>query len=214
LTEHPAGFGATFEVLSADELDRVKALYAPLAEAVRELIDATIWTRADDDVVADARAAIEAATRSLREKTWPAGTSFVTDGHPVPLANAAIGPCNPIAPPMIVHHEDDGRCWSEFVLGSAYEGPPGLVHGGVSALLLDHILGEAASEGMTKPRFTGTITAKYLRGTPLGPLRAEAFVDRTDGVKTYARGYISDAAGITVEAEGVFIQPKWARGAE
>ena len=42
MTEHPAGFGATFEVLSADELDRVKALYAPLAEAVRELIDATI----------------------------------------------------------------------------------------------------------------------------------------------------------------------------
>jgi hypothetical protein len=67
---------------------------------------------------------------------------------------------------------------------------------------------------MTKPRFTGTLTAKYLRGTPLGPLRAEAFVDRTEGVKTYARGFISDAVGITVEAEGVFIQPKWAREAE
>jgi acyl-coenzyme A thioesterase PaaI-like protein len=214
LSEHPAGFGATFEVLSAAELDRVKALYAPLTDAVRDLIDATIWTRADDDVVEDARVAIQAAARSLREKTWPAGTSFVTDGHPVPLANAAIGPCNPIAPPMVVHHEDDGRCWSEFVLGSAYEGPPGLVHGGVSALLLDHILGEAASEGMTKPRFTGTLTAKYLRGTPLGPLRAEAFVVRTEGVKTYARGHISDAAGITVEAEGVFIQPAWARESE
>ncbi len=214
MSEHPAGFGATFEVLSADELDRVKALYAPLAQAVRDLIDATIWTRAENDVVEDARVAIQAATRSLREKTWPAGTSFVTDGHPVPLANAAIGPCNPIAPPMVVHHEDDGRCWSEFVLGSAYEGPPGLVHGGVSALLLDHILGEAASEGMTKPRFTGTLTAKYLRGTPLGPLRAEAFVVRTEGVKTYARGFISDAEGITVEAEGVFIQPAWAREAE
>jgi hypothetical protein len=67
---------------------------------------------------------------------------------------------------------------------------------------------------MTKPRFTGTITVKYLRGTPLGPLRAEAFVDRTEGVKTFARGFISDAAGITVEAEGVFIQPAWAREAE
>jgi len=55
---------------------------------------------------------------------------------------------------------------------------------------------------------------KYLRGTPLGPLRAEAFVDRTEGVKTFARGFISDAAGITVEAEGVFIQPAWAREAE
>ena len=31
-----------FEVLSAAEADRVTALYAPLADAVRELIDATI----------------------------------------------------------------------------------------------------------------------------------------------------------------------------
>ncbi len=214
MSQHTAGFGATFEVLSAAELDRVKTLYAPLTEAVRELIDATIWTQADDDVVEEARTAIEAVTRSLREKTRPAGMSYLTDGHPLPLGNAAIGLCNPIAPPMIVHHEDDGRCWSEFVLGSAYEGPPTLVHGGVSALLLDHILGEAASQGMTKPRFTGTITVKYLRGTPLGPLRAEAFVDRTEGVKTFARGFISDAAGVTVEADGVFIMPAWAREAE
>ena len=214
MSQETAGFGATFGVLSAAELDRVKAVYAPLAEAVRGLIDATIWTQADDDVVEDARAAIEAVTQSLGEKTRPTGMSYVTDGHPVPLANAAIGLCNPIAPPMVVHHEDDGRCWSEFVLGSAYEGPPTLVHGGVSALVLDHILGEAASEGMTRPRFTGTITVKYLRGTPLGPLRAEAFLDRTEGVKTYAPGFISDAEGITVEAEGVFIQPAWAQEAE
>ena len=214
MSQETAGFGATFGVLSAAEFERVKAVYAPLTEAVRGLIDATIWTQADDDVAEDARAAIEAVTRSLREKTRPTGMSYVTDGHPVPLANAAIGLCNPIAPPMVVHHEDDGRCWSEFVLGSAYEGPPTLVHGGVSALVLDHILGEAASEGMTRPRFTGTITVKYLRGTPLGPLRAEAFLDRTEGVKTYACGFISDAEGITVEAEGVFIQPAWAREAE
>jgi acyl-coenzyme A thioesterase PaaI-like protein len=213
LSQNRAGFGATFEVLSAAELDRVNTLYAPLTEAVRELIDATIWTQADD-VVEEARTVIEAVTRSLREKTRPAGMSYLTDGHPLPLGNAAIGLCNPIAPPMIVHHEEDGRCWSEFVLGSAYEGPPTLVHGGVSALLLDHILGEAASQGMTKPRFTGTITVRYLRGTPLGPLRAEAFVDRTEGVKTFARGFISDAAGVTVEADGVFIMPAWAREAE
>ena len=214
MSQNVAGFGATFEVLSAAELDRVNALYAPLTEAVRDLIDATIWTQADDDVVENARTTIEAVTRSLRQKTRPSGMSYLVDGHPLPLGNAAIGLCNPIAPPMVVHHEDDGRCWSEFVLGSAYEGPPTLVHGGVSALVLDHILGEAASQGMTKPRFTGTITVKYLRGTPLGPLRAEAFVDRTEGVKTFSRGFISDAEGITVEAEGVFIQPAWAREAE
>jgi acyl-coenzyme A thioesterase PaaI-like protein len=206
---------ATFEVLSEDELGRVTATYAPLTAAVRELIDATIRTQADDDLVARARTAIEAVTQSLLSQgTRPAGVSYRVDDRPVPLGNAVIGQCNPIAPPVVVHHEADGRCWSEFVLGVAYEGPPGLVHGGVSALVLDHMLGEAASQGLTKPLFTGTITIKYLRGTPLGPLRCEAWIERSEGVKAYARGNISDAAGVTVEADGVFIMPAWAREAE
>jgi len=204
---------AIFEVLSAAEAERVTALYTPLADAVRELIDATIRTEADDDVVTNARSTIEAVTQSLRQRTRPVGVSYRVDGRPLPLGNAAIGVCNPIAPPIVVHH-DGGRCWSEFVLGSAYEGPPKLVHGGVSALVLDHMLGEAASEGLSKPRFTGTITVKYLRGTPLGPLRSEAWIDRREGVKAFARGFISDAAGITVEADGVFIEPAWAREPE
>jgi acyl-coenzyme A thioesterase PaaI-like protein len=88
-----------------------------------------------------------------------------------------------------------------------------MVHGGVCALVLDHMLGEAASEGLTKPLFTGTITVKYLRGTPLGALRAEATIERTEDIKTFVHGSISDAAGITVEADGVFVMPAWARGA-
>jgi hypothetical protein len=55
---------------------------------------------------------------------------------------------------------------------------------------------------------------KYLRGTPLGRLRAEAAIERTKGVKTFARGFLADADGPTVEAEGVFIKPAWAREVE
>jgi hypothetical protein len=204
---------AVFEVLSAAEADRVTALYAPLADAVRELIDATIRTEADDDVVATVRTTIEAVTESLRKRTRPVGVSYRVGDRPLPLCNAVVGACNPIAPPVVVHH-DGVRCWSEFVLGSAYEGPPKLVHGGVSALVLDHMLGEAASEGLSKARFTGTITVKYLRGTPLGPLRSEAWIDRKEGRKVFAHGFISDSGGITVEADGVFIEPAWARDAE
>ena len=134
-------------------------------------------------------------------------------GRPLAWANPAVGLRNAIAPPMIINHEDDGRCWSEFTLNGAYEGPPGWVHGGICALVLDHLLGEAASEGLTLPKFTGTISLRYLRGTPLGPLRAEAFVERSEGVKTFAKGYLIDADGVTVEAEGVFIRPAWARDA-
>ena len=102
--------------------------------------------------------------------------------------------------------------WAEFELGPQYEGPPTLVHGGVSALILDQILGEAAAAA-GKPGMTGTLTIRYRRATPLGALRGEAKVDRVEGIKTYAVGQISDAEGVTVEAEGVFILPKWAREA-
>ncbi|OBA63647.1 thioesterase [Mycobacterium sp. 1100029.7] len=208
-----SAFDDKFEVLTAAQAERVTALYAPLADSVRDLIEATILTEADDDAVAEARAAIESVTHRLRQRTRPVGASYRVNGRPLPLGNAVVGACNPIAPPVVVHHEADGRCWSEFTLGPAYEGPPGLVHGGVSALVLDHLLGEAASDGLMKARFTGTICVKYLRGTPLGPLRSDAWIDRSEGVKVFARGTISDAEGVTVEAEGIFIEPAWAREA-
>jgi len=205
----------SFEVISADEHDRLQALYEPLTEALRQLIEVSIRTVADADTIRDAQAAIEAVTETLKReqlKRTPTMRHAVT-GRPVVWGNPAVGIRNAVAPPMTIHQEADGRCWSEFSLGAIYEGPPGLVHGGICAHVLDQLLGEAASEGLTKPKFTGTITVRYLRGTPLGPVRAEAWIERMDGFKTYARGQLSDANGPTVEAEGVFIQPTWARDA-
>lgn len=100
------------------------------------------------------------------------------------------------------------RVFTDFHLGAAYEGPPGNVHGGISAMVLDHALGEAASDG-EKPRLTGTITLRYVCATRLGQLHAEAGIVRTDGVKTFAVGHLADDEGVTVEADGVFIKPKW-----
>ena len=203
----------THAAIDGVELERQKALYAPFTQSVRELLDAAIRTQVDDDAIREAQSAIEAVTERLRaeQSDGPFGVRYTVDGRGQAWGNPVIGVRNAMAPPLVIHTDPDLRCWSEFELGAAYEGPPGHVHGGVSALILDHILGEAASAGMTKPNFTGTISCRYLRGTPLGALRAEAYVDRVDGVKTFARGSISDAEGCTVEAEGVFIRPVWAR---
>ncbi len=65
-----------------------------------------------------------------------------------------------------------------------------------------------------RPAYTGTLTVCYLRGTRLGPLRAQARVQRIEGVKTFAAGEISDEHGVTVQAEGVFIHPKPRRPSE
>jgi len=199
--------------VSAAEIDRMRTVYGTLAESVRELIDATIRTEVDADEVAVAKAAIDAATARLRAKQCdgPFGVRFTTGGDRLAWGNPVIGIRNPVAPPLKIERGADGGVFTDFHLGAAYEGPPGHVHGGMSALVLDHVLGEVAANEET-PRFTGTITLRYLRPTRLGQLHAEARITRTDGFKAYAAGHLADDEGITVEAEGIFIQPKWARG--
>ena len=80
----------------------------------------------------------------------------------------------------------------------------------MAALILDHLLGEAASDSIN-PRLTGTISFRYVRATRLGHLHAEAITTRIDGVKTFAAGHLADEESVTVEAEGIFILPRWAR---
>lgn len=202
----------TPEDWSAEDVARLRGIYQPLAESVRDLVDATIRTEADEETVAAVTRDIQAAVARLRQRQIDGafGVRVGADGRGISWGNAVIGIRNALAPPVITNRDDTGRVWADFHLGAAYEGPPGHVHGGVSALILDHLLGEAASPDQ-KPRFTGSITVRYLRATPLGPLHAEAVRTRSEGVKTYCTGTIADAGGITVEAEGVFITPRWLR---
>lgn len=202
----------TREDIGADEIARRAALYGPLTDAVRNLVDATIRTEVDGDAISDVEAAIRAATLRLRERQIDGafGVRFTDHGAAMPWGNAVIGLRNPIAPPLTIERDSDGLHWSEFTPGAAYEGPPGHAHSGVCALILDQVCGTAAASN-DKPNFTGTLTLRYRRGTPLGPLRAQARIDRVEGVKTFVVGALSDTDGVTVEADGVFITPTWAR---
>lgn len=202
----------TLEDISAEDVERLRALYEPLAQSVRELIDATVRTQADAATVAAAKSEIYSATARLRQKQLDGsfGVRYLTSGERMAWGNAVIGIRNPIAPPLEIHHDATGKSFCDFHLGAPYEGPPGHVHGGVAALILDHLLGEAASDGIN-PRLTGTISFRYVRATRLGHLHAEAITTRIDGVKTFAAGHLADQEGVTVEAEGVFILPRWAR---
>jgi len=181
-----------------------------LAASVRRLIDATIRSEVDEAAIAAVTEKIDSATAQLSEALVPGsfGVRTGSDGQSIALGNVVIGLRNPVAPPLTIRHDADGTVHTEFTLGAAYEGPPGHVHGGVCALILDHVLG-ATAHLPGKPAVTGTLTLRYLRGTPLGrPLRASAHVDRIEGAKTFAVGHIAGPDGVTVSAEGVFIHPK------
>ena len=57
---------------------------------------------------------------------------------------------------------------------------------------------------------TGRLTLHFRRPTPLGEASTEAWVERSEGGKTVAKGRLYDAEGaLCVEAEGLFIFPKW-----
>jgi acyl-coenzyme A thioesterase PaaI-like protein len=192
------------------DLDELASVYGPLADSLRRLIDVSIRSEVDADVVATAKARIDAAADELGASMAPGsfGLRHGHDGRPAVWGNVVIGLRNPVAPPLTVHNASDGSVWTEFTLGAAYEGPEGHVHGGMCALILDHVLG-ATAHLPGRPAVTGTLTLRYRRGTRLNRrLRARAHVDRVDGVKTFVVGGIEDDKGVTVEADGVFIHPK------
>ncbi|GAB2881105.1 PaaI family thioesterase [Nocardioides pacificus] len=202
--------------LSDDEVAAQAEQFTPLTQSVRELIDAVIRTEADDATIAAARADIERVVASLSERQMPGsyGMRVSTSGTARAWGNVVMGLRNPMAPPLDIHRDADGVSTASFHLGAAFEGPPGLVHGGVASLVLDHLLGHAAGFDR-RPRMTTTLTMHYRRKTPLGPLQARAHIERMDGTTAHVVGHIAEPDGrVTVEAEGTFVLPRWVRELE
>lgn len=211
----PMKSGYSPEVLTPEELARLAAAAGPLTDSVRELIDAVIRSEVEVEELESVRKEIDQLTERLRARQLPGSFGVrLSDGRARAWGNPVVGLRNAMAPPLVVVHEPDGRVWCEVVLGARFEGPPGLVHGGVSSLLLDQIIGEA-SAAAGAPGMTGTLKLRYRSPTPLGPLRLEAQAVRSEGVKTIVRGAISVGDGeerrVCVEAEAIMIMPRWAR---
>jgi acyl-coenzyme A thioesterase PaaI-like protein len=115
-----------------------------------------------------------------------------------------IGRSNPLAPPIEMGAEGD-RVHGRVVFGSAYEGPPGCLHGGYVAAAFDEVLGFAQSLSGS-PGMTGTLRVVYRSPTPLHEeLRFEAWVDRVEGRKIFTRSTLHAGERLCAEAEGIFI---------
>ncbi len=201
--------------MSEAELADERRVYGALAGSVRALADATVRTTVPAGVVAEVTQEVQRLAERLAAEQIPDsfGVSLSSSGTVRGHGNAVVGLRNPAAVPLQIEKSTDGRAWSSFTLGALHEGPPGMCHGGVAALLLDQLLGEAAAAGGS-PGMTGTLTVRYVQNTPLGDCSAEAWIERVEGIKTVVKGVLRRADGeTTVEAEGIFILPRWAREA-
>lgn len=114
----------------------------------------------------------------------------------------------------LVWYEEDDRVYSEFTLGRAAQGPPGYVHGGATAAIIDEGMGKAVWHSGLQV-LLATMTINYLQPAPLDvPLRVEAWVERTEGRKAHAAGRVLLADGTAaVEGTGLYIHvPRFFEG--
>lgn len=183
-----------------------------LGAALRELNEAAVASEVDSailrEIAAQARELVAPLAAAGRDRFQLAAVDDWQTGKR--MFNPAIGSGNPVAPPLRVEIVDgvaEGTC----TLGLAYEGPPSYVHGGVSAMLLDQILGHAhaanAGAGMTV-----RLGLRYRKPVPLQtPLRVRAWVERDDSERPEAKATITtgeDPSAVLVEASGTFKTPR------
>jgi acyl-coenzyme A thioesterase PaaI-like protein len=115
-----------------------------------------------------------------------------------------LGRANPLAPPLRLWVEDDvlhGRA----TFGSAYEGPPGCVHGGYVAAAFDEVLGSTQSLA-GRPGMTARLTVNYRSPTPLHTeLRFAGRVVGVEGRKTFTEGTVHAGDRLCAESEALFV---------
>lgn len=180
---------------------------AEVGAQLRRLRSAATATEQTADELEGVAAALAAVADRLdggpkRTRRVPSSSDDLARG--VRMYNPVWGPGSVLAPPMEMTVEDDGvvgRC----TLDLAYEGPPGHVHGGFSAMLLDQILGLAvAAAGHAS--VTRTLRVDYRRPVPLEvPLDVHGrFVEAAEG-GLCARGTISVDGQVLVRGEGMFV---------
>jgi uncharacterized protein (TIGR00369 family) len=102
---------------------------------------------------------------------------------------------------------EDGSLVSSPVIPNTFEGPPGYVHGGIIATLLDEAMSKAvrakASASMTR-----RMEIDYLLPVPSeSPLRIEGRVVRNEGRKHWAEARILNEKGtVLAQGTGLFIE--------
>jgi acyl-coenzyme A thioesterase PaaI-like protein len=204
---------AFFQHEELDQLEPRRALSWRIGDGLREIIERLVATQAPEDDLSAMADELEAVAVKLRSfdhgrsyegfaEAANAGGEGPTPGHVD--YSPILGRSNPLAPPINLRLE--GRVLvGEVSFGSAYEGPPGSVHGGMVAAAFDEVLG--ATQAMSgRPGMTGTLTIRYRSPTPLHTdLRFEAVLDRVEGRKLFCSARLLAGDTLCAEAEGIFI---------
>ncbi len=119
---------------------------------------------------------------------------------------------NPVGLKLEFHQlveEDQVR--ADLTIPPAYQGYPGVVHGGIVSAILDEVSGRAVMlhEGEQRLMATLRLTVRFRRPTPTEtPLIALGWVEQIGGVGARVAGEIRLADGtVTADCEALLVDP-------
>jgi len=175
------------------------------AAQLRRIVDLLLRVDVDDPLLLDVADELDVLSEHLEN---PTRTVTETIRNPGWRHDPVSGVENAIAPPIVLEAGPDGTLTAEVEFGLPYQGPNSFVHGGISAMVMDHVLSVAtAPNGGTI--FTAQLTVRYHRPLPLFvPVAVVARLKEREGRKLWATGEIVVDGKVAVSAEGLFIEPR------
>jgi acyl-coenzyme A thioesterase PaaI-like protein len=217
-----AEVAARWHETPVEELTERRVAMRSVADSMRSIIDRLVATAAPTELIVEMVEQLASIAGQL--ESWPHGTLYEgfaeaanagADPHAMFEHSPFIGRANPLAPPMRLA-EVDGRVEGHVRFGSAYEGPPGCVHGGYVAGAFDELLG--ATQSLSgNPGMTARLIVNYRTPTPLQrDLRMVGELTRVEGRKIFTNGwlYCTEPDGterLCAESEGLFISMDFGR---
>lgn len=111
---------------------------------------------------------------------------------------------NPMIPPMRLRVHEDVLSGS-VVVGPAFTGPPGLVHGGTQSTMLDHTMGLLVA-GTGRTAVTARLEVDFRRGAPVGSeLELTARIESIEGRKVRVQGEIRFGGETCAHGRALFV---------
>ncbi|XP_023147646.2 acyl-coenzyme A thioesterase THEM4 [Amphiprion ocellaris] len=108
---------------------------------------------------------------------------------------------------VLFNNEEEQRCVGIFQAGHLLEGPPGNVHGGAIATIIDTVTGTHATL-LSGTVMTANLNINYRSPIPLGgTVHIESSLDRKEGRKTFlsCRVTSTDGSKLHTEATALFV---------
>ncbi len=214
-----------FVEFQSDRENPRRVAFARVGNATRRVIDRLVATMASNEELGSIASEIEGVATALERypmgRTYEGFAEAANAGSPGGFFDHSpvSGVANPIAPPLQFEIPDvdasgERRILGRANFGSAYEGPPGCVHGGYLAAAFDELLGRAQSLG-GNPGMTANLSINYRKPTPLKcDLEFEGVLWKIDGRKVYTRGTCRYDGIVTAEADALFVSINFEKLAE